>query len=97
MDLSAGGASPTREADADKRALLLIRRLIWEREEISLDELEQELQRHGLEREEGSMGLEEMLQSWSDKGYAAPYQWCVADAVRVRGSERVRERVVVLL
>ena len=40
---SAGVGSPTHEVDADTRALLLIRRLLWEREEISLSELEQEL------------------------------------------------------
>ena len=47
--------------------------------------------------EEGGMSLEEVLQYLSDKGYAAPHQWLVADAVRVRGSERVQERVVMLV
>ena len=96
-DLATGTESPARGADADKRALLLMRRLILEREEISLSELEQELREHGLEMEEGGMSLEEVLQYLSDKGYASPHQWLVADAVRVRGSERVQERVVMLV
>ena len=60
-------------------------------------EAEQELRRHGLEMEEGAMSLEVLLQRWSDRGYAAPYQWLVTDAVRMRGSEEVRERVVMLI
>ena len=94
---AAGTESPAHGADADKRALLLMRRLILEREEVSLSELEQELRKHGLEMEEGGMSLEEVLQYLSDQGYAAPHQWLVADAVRVRGSERVQERVVMLV
>ena len=43
------------------------------------------------------MNLDVLLQRWSDRGYAAPYQWLVTDAVRMRGDEEVRERVVMLI
>ena len=55
------------------------------------------MKKHAMCMEGGGMSLEEVLQYLSDKGYAAPHQWLVADAVRVRGSERVQERVVMLV